>query len=427
MKRLQFAILAGVLAAGGCSDGDGGLLGPIEGDIVAGRAAFVESCSSCHASGDGYDIAYFGFADTTIVRRAVAHVSVETARNIASYVRSLDVPYGVANGSVFQSGAGVQLADDVEFAVNLFGADQWPGNMTAQELYAMDPRKLAVAVPFPRWSSEETDTDWLPDVAFPEELLDVDHPSLAIGTPRAYLDRYYASRSTGDAVSAILTLRYALTRSTTLTGTCDESLPVFGDGATPAQRLRACFDAFRWIGSFAAQHVLRHGEDMSIPEVFHQAWWDVGNVLSQSADTALVDHAELNRAAWTYLAWTFDPGHERGGIVYRTRELAEAGFPRHATFNSLRGMVARWDNSIVRYADLESAMVHAPPSWHYNVLRFGYDYLLSLLESGVRPYDPAYPASNMRRAFSLAEPNLTDEQAAELAALRDEIVGILEG
>ncbi|MFN2420490.1 MAG: hypothetical protein ABR527_03835, partial [Gemmatimonadota bacterium] len=43
-------------------------------DVVAGRAAFTTVCAACHSSRDGFDLAFFGFSDSTIVRRAVFHV-----------------------------------------------------------------------------------------------------------------------------------------------------------------------------------------------------------------------------------------------------------------------------------------------------------------------------------------------------------------
>ena len=38
------------------------------GDPMAGAVAFQEECASCHASGDGFDLAFFAFTDTTIIR-----------------------------------------------------------------------------------------------------------------------------------------------------------------------------------------------------------------------------------------------------------------------------------------------------------------------------------------------------------------------
>ena len=53
-------------------------------DASLGRTAFVASCAPCHASADGFDLAFFGFSDFDIVRRGVAHVDTATARDIVA-------------------------------------------------------------------------------------------------------------------------------------------------------------------------------------------------------------------------------------------------------------------------------------------------------------------------------------------------------
>ena len=48
--------------------------------------AFQTSCGPCHASRDGFDLAYFGFPSADVIRRAVAHVDSATARDIAAFM-----------------------------------------------------------------------------------------------------------------------------------------------------------------------------------------------------------------------------------------------------------------------------------------------------------------------------------------------------
>ena len=38
-----------------------------------GHLAFIAECASCHASRDGFDLAFFSFPDSTIIRRALGH------------------------------------------------------------------------------------------------------------------------------------------------------------------------------------------------------------------------------------------------------------------------------------------------------------------------------------------------------------------
>src|SRR5574338_295041 len=85
-----------------------------EATIARGHAAFVESCARCHASRDGFDLGFFGFDSATIVRRAVRHVSTETGRAIAAYIRSLGLPAQGRSFRPFQPGA-TTVGSDADF------------------------------------------------------------------------------------------------------------------------------------------------------------------------------------------------------------------------------------------------------------------------------------------------------------------------
>jgi hypothetical protein len=61
------------------------------GDPALGRIAFAQSCATCHSSGDGWDLAFFGFSDRDIRRRAAPHVDAVTANHIVAHVRTLGV------------------------------------------------------------------------------------------------------------------------------------------------------------------------------------------------------------------------------------------------------------------------------------------------------------------------------------------------
>src|SRR5438128_3225954 len=66
-----------------------------------GQIAFEQSCSPCHASRDGFDLAMFGFTDTTIIRRAVKHVDTATARRIDRKSTRLNSSHGSISYAVF--------------------------------------------------------------------------------------------------------------------------------------------------------------------------------------------------------------------------------------------------------------------------------------------------------------------------------------
>lgn len=85
--------------------------GGISGNASIGAAAFLEACSACHSSRDGFDLAFFAFPDSTIVRRAVAHVDTGTAHDIVSHIRALRVDPTARDFRVFQPG-GEQVVSD---------------------------------------------------------------------------------------------------------------------------------------------------------------------------------------------------------------------------------------------------------------------------------------------------------------------------
>ena len=81
--------------------------------------AFEGECGTCHASRDGFDLAHFGYSDTTVLRRAHGHVDTTTALDIVAHVRSLAVPRENRDLRIFQPGGEV-LSSDLEFATRLF-------------------------------------------------------------------------------------------------------------------------------------------------------------------------------------------------------------------------------------------------------------------------------------------------------------------
>jgi len=340
-------------------------------DVTLGHEAFLAECASCHASGDGFDLAFFSFPDSTIIRRALGHVDMATSSDIVAYIRTLAVAPVGRFATSFQPG-GVQLTSDLEFATTLFGSDAWPSELTSSALLAIDPTRVPIAFGFPRWSLEESNLDWMPDSPFPETLLR--HSNERAGDA---LRRYQASGAYEDLYAATMALRIAERDPQSTMAPCQLEEPV---------RFAAddCFQARRWTASLVAQHMLRSGSGEPMHFSLHDAWWDVGNVARKSLQHGVpIDNAEENWAVWMYLGWAFAP--ERHASTYLATALSRKHLPRHATFHALRSQVARVEASGNPYEDLNTAVRVAPRSWMADVAAFSFRNLIERLEAGDVP------------------------------------------
>jgi hypothetical protein len=370
--ELSFALVILVLAA--CSDASNGPSDPAAPtpDVSVGRAAFVQECSTCHASGDGFDLRTFSFSDTTIIRRAVKHVDTATAHNIVAYIQSIAAPRNDENLRLFQP-KGAPLAGDVEFATALFGRDAWPADLTSAELAAIDTRRVQVAIRLPVWSDESSNTDWMPDFALPAGVLDYSG-GLAAGA----IAGYRAAPTPDNLIRAVNALRTASRAS------ANPAAPCILDDAARA-KFRECFEVRRWTSSLVALHMLRYGTDANLGSQAHDAWWDVGDAARKSRGDASVPiaNATENWTSWMFLGWSFDPS--RHSSTYTAGGFKQLGLSRHATFVALRSQVARPRNSVNVYEDLFNAVRFAPAGWTVPVASFALRHVGSRLADGDRP------------------------------------------
>lgn len=341
-------------------------------NAIVGRAAFSVSCAGCHASDDGVDLAYFGFTDTTIIRRALAHVDLTTARHIVAHIRTLPVRATNRELRLFQPGERM-VASDVEFATALFGSDAWPATLTTAQLRALDPRAIPIAVGMPLWSHEQQNVDWMPDRPLPDPILHF-RGSAAV----AAVAGYRAAPTLENLARAVTALR-----------TADRHLENAGAPCVLEDMTRAdfelCFEVRRWTSSLVAQHLIRYGLPSTLPAALHDVWWDVGNVARMSAakGTTGLPNRLVNWASWMYLGWSFDPS--RHPSVYTGGGFRQLGLSRHATFIVLRSQVARMAGSGQPYDDLRQAVSFAPAGWTAAVATFGYRHLLERLATGDAP------------------------------------------
>jgi len=389
-----------------CTGGPSSAVGPPPdppGNPVAGREAFLASCSGCHSSRDGFDLAYFGYDDSTIIRRARKHVSLQAARDIVAHIRSLNVaPVDDERELIFQPG-GRAFGNDVEFALALFGEDRWPVDIDADRLRAMDTRSVVVPLELPAWSNEFDDFDWMPNEPLPTALLEARG-----GGARTALEAYYATPSLETLREAVLALRAAEQEDGPCVGKPKPEEPV------------ACFEARRWVASLIAVHFLRHGAPQPIDRLYADAWWDVGD-LSRKISSDLPNGVAIS-TSWLYLGWSL--GRTDRILAYIINQLDNRDRRRLATFIMMRTMVDLTpEDRAAPYRKLRGAVEVSPPHWTADVLHSGIEILLEEIEKGNIPRDRALDEAFQAAtdAFQVAG-SKAPAATAELEPLRQRLI-----
>ena len=342
---------------------------------MSGRAAFEQNCSTCHTNLDAFDLAYFSYPDTAIVRRAVKHVDSVTAWAIANYTKSLITPHVPRTTRLFQPGGAV-ASSDVDFAIRLFGVDKWPSSLTAAQLKAINPLTVRIAPKVLLWSDERSSLDWLPDVALPPALLTFG------GSAGAKALAAYRASPTIPNLTAAVSAIWAADHDANNSGA-----PCVFFIATRV-KYEQCYEARRWMSSLIAQHMLRNGITQSIGPVPANIWWEVGDAARRSrGKVGQVADAGQNWAVWMYLGWMLDPA--RVPAVYTTGGLRLLGLNRHASFVALRSLVARpagsYDEDLNVYIDFRELGQSVPAHWATPAASLGLRNILDRLNVGDRP------------------------------------------
>jgi mono/diheme cytochrome c family protein len=412
------AWLAVAVLAAGC--GDSSPAGPTGEVIAAGRDAFANECAICHTAPDAFDLAFFGFADADIVRRAVKHVDESTANDIVAYVNSIDVTSVGRNTAPFQPGSDI-LSDDTTFWRAVFDADGWPNGLTPADLRAIDVRDVSVPLRMPLWSVEEATTDWLPDVPLDSTLLDHEGGAL-----RNAIEAFHAAPSPSSLGQAIARFREASERP---------DGPCFGQEGGEA-RARGCFEARRWMSALAAVDLLRNDPAPdTVPVDVLDLWWDTGKVAQAVFFIEGGQHTMDMVASWLYLAYSFRPTRFSNHGGYLEQFLQLSGRQRMAAFAALHRMVASDDVHEAlpaqRFADAYIAAVRCPQEMRAGIVRFAFEFLDDWLDRNA-PLDPEGSAEatilvrQMYDDVSKLPPGMIEDgQLAEIAILRDRLLSAI--
>lgn len=390
---------------------------------VTGQQAFESQCTPCHSNRDGFDAAYFSYTDTNIVRRALGHVDTATAWRIADYIRLLSVPKVPESTRLFQPGGGLVLGTDASFAVQLFGADQWPSSLTRAQLLAIDPRDVAISFALPQWSNEANKpTEWVAKT--PLDAATLDFGGARVRTALASYEASPSPSTLGLAVQAIWEV--------TKTGWRTPDAPCPYQWRKTAPDWNACFNALTWASSLGADYMLRRGLTGFVDARLSNVWWQTGMTAHHSRQQTSVPPVPSAKEAaevWFYLGWMMNPAGVEA--IYTTTLLKERGRPRQATWVAERSLVARlpnvWSEDVNPFADFLEVTTVAPTNWTVNATRFALAELLRRLQSGGHP-----PAANVYTARSAVQSGMAKVKAritaaeyAPLQALANQVLALL--
>lgn len=187
-------------------DGQGNGQGPVSGKMKA-------SCAGCHAE-DGRDLQYFNFSNYSIVERSKFHgMSTEEGEQIASYIRSLNIPLvaqarpwhptyqpgpGLDSKPVYEwaAGAGVDaiLDNDSDMAPHLFpnGTSLDAVRNVVDRYKTLNFRELPINIPMPEWNQ------WLP-LFHPDDLFDITNNAILSDDRGANVGQPYYKKLFEDA------------------------------------------------------------------------------------------------------------------------------------------------------------------------------------------------------------------------------------
>jgi hypothetical protein len=393
-----------------------------------GQTAFVASCTSCHAARDAFDLAYFSYSDTNIVRRALGHVSSATAAGIVAYIHTIASPHVPETKLLWQPGGsvvagGISPTGDINFAKGLFGLDAWPATLTRAGLLALDPKTVRIAVPLLPWSTEaplnqssNSNLEWMPKGPIPTAILNWDG-----NAARNALAAYYANETIANLEALIEAAEAAATNTANTIAPCAYL-------SATKRNFPQCFELRRWLSSLAAVHLLRRGLSFASTRI-HLEWWDVGDIARRSyAHAGMIDNYFSHWARWMYLGWMFDPAHE--SCVYTADGQISQQLKRHGVFICLRSLAARapgeFAEDLSPYMDFQKFSGVTPPGtgWAYNGAKFALNELLRRLNSGDRPPTAAErltATTEVNAAIKNLQPKVSAAQFLSLTSLANSV------
>lgn len=390
----------------------------VQGDSVAGHDAFIAACSSCHASRDGFDLAYFSYTDTNIVRRALGHVTQPTADDIAAYILSIRDQSVPEMTLLWQPGGstipgGLNATCDQAFAVATFGINGVPMGLTNVTLLAKDPRQVRVCLDFFVWSTEATShgtLEWMNKDSLPQSVLTA-RGNAVINT----LATYHADPDLPN-LEAVLTA----IDSGAVSIPCNDKTNTWNGPV--------CLEIKRYAASLSATHMLRNNVSGFLSSQVHLQWWQIGR-MAQKVQATIADWPR-QAAFWEYIGWSFDPVNEPAIYTASTLTFVTIALPRHAVWVALRSEVARlpgaFGEDVSPYVDFKvfTGVTPTGTAWAYQGATFALNELLRRLNSGDVPPTSALrltAKTKVNEGMTQIQPKVTGAEYTTLNALANQV------
>lgn len=428
-----------------------------EGDPLAGERVFEESCSTCHANTDAADLQTFGFPDTTIHRRALDHITEEESFDVIEFIRSGDAPRRQEvrpedpNLPPFQPGGRV-LDSDKEFAMELFGKDEWPEDLTREELLRMHPSEQPIPFELPRWSDESDKFDWVAQQPLPDLIAEDS------GVQQA-LSQYRSNRTDANLVRLWRAIQDARPEDGSFR---HAHLP---NGVTSQDQYAKILEFNRWVSVLVGSHALREDNErkalrdlmkMTVdgkPVIGREApikeMWTLGDmfrlarteVSTEGVGTDFVaglpdsygtnpSAFQLAEVRWFYLSWTFVQESFDYGLEYISGHLGEEwalGYKRvNAYLTAYSTAALRLDRGGAPFNVLNGFEKGTPQHWQPDLLPFVLDNILYHIDQGRKlKFGHKFKRKEVNETIDYVLDNnshLTDEDRQLIRDKRDQII-----
>jgi hypothetical protein len=437
-----------------------------EGDPLEGKEIFRESCAVCHASPQASGLKTFSFPDTTVHRRDLSHISEEESFDVIEFLRSGDAPrresvhLGDPELPPFQPGGKI-LSSDKQFGIELFGEDEWPEDLTREELLKKRPTEQPLPFEMPEWSNESHKFDWIADRKVPESIRQDAAVTQALGQYRL------------DPTDENL-VRLWREIQKVKPGGRNTLRSVKPSDVSSREEFAEVLEFNRWIASLVATHALRsRDENQAMQDLLgtdrtmggDQAQgrretpvkeiWAVG-VLMQEALAAYIGDREkppfpglpysyktdnyrddigVALSKWMYVSWMHAIGSKTMNLRYPPVWVGHRhGHKRVAAYMvAYTAAAAPMEDSARPYVTLARFGDSTPERWQPELLPFVYDSILHYINQGNQLYGSCSKydrhVKKVRKAadYVLSEnPHFEGENREEIETKRDQIIGYIE-